>query len=282
MQAKQFTDKVLNAYEHIDDARSKELVQKLIEHLHGFIVDSKVTDHEWEEITQHFLKVAKCCVEEKRNEFLLLSDVLGASQLVELQSAHRAENFVGSALLGPFYRRNSPCYQYGEAIMAEDEPGERVIIEGKVIDAQGKPIAGAVLDIWQAAISGFYSVQDSSQADGNLRAKFTTRDDGSFKLTALVPTAYPAPTNGPAGGLLRMAKRQCMRPAHIHFIVSAENFETLVTQVFVEGGELIEEDVVFTADINMSGDFVKQDGHYALHYDFQLLAGESILPKSTI
>jgi catechol 1,2-dioxygenase len=190
---------------------------------------------------------------------------------------------VGYALLGPFYRANAPWKQRGETIASDGTTGDRVRITGRVYDlTTNAAIPGATLDVWQAATNGFYENQDKDQPDYNLRGRFQTDEAGAFELVALLPTPYPVPIDGPVGELLRLAKRQPYRPAHIHFIVSAPDYETLVTQVFQKGDEIIGEDPVFSADRNLIGDFRKDNGEYRLRYDFQLNPGVLTMPKAPI
>ncbi|MDX2163892.1 MAG: dioxygenase [Gammaproteobacteria bacterium] len=277
-----FTDKVLRAYASIENPRSKELIQVLIKYLHAYVKETHLSAEEWEFTWDYLAKMAKF-THEDRNEFLLLADVLGVSQLIETLNHQRPENTAGFALVGPFYRANAPLRKNGESIASSDTPGERVVIKGKVIDiGDNKPIPNAILDTWQAANNGLYESQDPSQPDMNLRGKFETDQNGHYELIALMPTPYPVPTDGPVGELLRMAKRHPNRPAHIHFVVSAPNYETFVTQIFVEGDALVESDAVFTASENMVGQFIKEGNHYKLNYDFQLKKGKSIMPKAPI
>lgn len=274
---------MLDAYKDISNPRMKSIVLSLIKHLHGFITEIQLSSSEWENVWQMLMSTAKFSVDNDRNEFLLLADILGVSQLIEKINSNRQQNMVGSALVGPYYRANAPLRTLGSPIMDKQTQGARVLIRGRVLDSEGSPIANAILDVWQAANNGLYDVQDDNQADYNCRGKYITKKDGSFELVALVPTAYPVPTDGPAGELLRLAQRQIFRPAHIHFIISAEGYETLVTQVFNRYDDLIQKDVVFTADDNMAGNFVKDGkGDYHLTFDFQLMVGESLLPKAPI
>jgi catechol 1,2-dioxygenase len=176
----------------------------------------------------------------------------------------------------PFFRAGSPFRKKGESAASSDTPGTRVRITGRVFDFETKaPIKDAVLDTWQAANNGLYENQDEQQPDYNLRGRYRSDDNGEFELIALMPTAYPVPTDGPCGELLRAAKRPPDRPAHIHFIVSHPGFQMLVTQIFVSGDEQIEEDAVFTASNNMIGNFTRTGDHFQLNYDFPLKRGES-------
>ena len=254
----------------------------LIKHLHACVNEMKPTDEEWEFAWDYMRRMAAITGPE-RNEFLLFGDVIGVSQLIETLNHEEPGQPVGYALVGPFLRANAPFRDRGASTFSDDTAGVRVRISGRVFDFETKaPIKGAILDTWQAATNGFYENQDEKQPDYNLRGRFKTDEDGTFEVLALMPTAYPAPTDGPVGELLRAAKRSPYRPAHIHFIVSAPGYETLVTQIFVKGDKRIENDVVFTASENMIGDFQKEGDHFRLTYDCPLKPGVSKMPKAPI
>ena len=277
-----FTGKVLTAYSHIEDPRLKSIVSLLIKHLHACVKEMKVSDEEWEFAWDFMERMAEK-TSPVRNEFLLLADVIGVSQLIETLNHEQPGQPVGFALVGPFFRANAPFRERGESVASEDTVGARVRISGRVFDfVNNTPLEGAVLDTWQAATNGLYENQDEQQPDYNLRGRFRTDKNGSFELIALMPTAYPVPTDGPVGELLRAAKRPPDRPAHIHFIVSAPGYETLVTQIFVKGDPIIEDDAVFTASQNMVGDFRKEGDHFLLTCDFPLRRGLSKMPKAPI
>ncbi len=280
--ASALTEKALAAYSRIDNARLRELMRGLIQHLHAFVKEAKLTDEEFEIAWALMAEMAKFTGDE-RNEFLLFCDVTGISELIDVINHSRAPTAVGYALVGPFYRANAPLKQRGESIVSDDTEGDRVRITGRVYDlTTNAPIGGALLDVWQAATNGLYENQDKNQPDYNLRGRFQADDAGAFELAALLPTGYPVLTDGPVGELLRLAKRQAYRPAHIHFIVSAPRFETLVTQVFRKGDEIIDCDPVFSADRNLTGDFRKSNGEFLLRYDFELSPGVSRIPKAPI
>jgi catechol 1,2-dioxygenase len=272
------TERSLAAYSKIEDPRIKELVQGLIRHTHAYVKEFKPTDQEWEFAWTYMANMAKFTGQE-RNEYLLLFDVLGVSQLIEEVDHQRP---AGYALVGPFYRANAPARKRGESVASSDTAGDRVRVTGKVYDIDsGAPIR-ATLDVWQAATNGLYENQDKNQPDYNLRGRFETDDSGTFELIALMPTAYPAPTDGPVGELLRISDRSPYRPAHIHFVVFAPNYETFVTQVFVKGDEMIASDVVFTASDETIGNFHRENGEWRLSYDFPLKRGVSRIPKAPI
>jgi catechol 1,2-dioxygenase len=276
------TEKVLTAYSRIDNTRLCEVVTGLIRHLHAFVKEAKLTDREFEAGWTLMAEMAKFTGDE-RNEFLLFCDVAGISELIDAINHPRSQSAVGYALLGPFYRANAPLKQRGASIASDGTIGDRARITGRVYDlTTNAPVAGAMLDVWQAATNGLYENQDKNQPDYNLRGRFRTDEAGTFELVALLPTPYPVPTDGPVGELLRLAKRQSYRPAHIHFIVSAPDYATLITQVFRKGDEIIDQDPVFSADRNLIGDFRKSKGEYRLQYDFQLNPGVSTMPKAPI
>jgi catechol 1,2-dioxygenase len=281
-QDRALTERVLHAYSNIENRRVKHIVSTLITHLHACVKEMKVTDEEWE-FAWDFMERMAAMKGPERNEFLLFADVIGVSQLIETLNHEKPEQPVGFALVGPFLRANAPFRERGDSTASDDTPGTRVRISGRVFHFETHtPIQGAILDTWQAATNGFYENQDPNQPDYNLRGRFRTDEKGTFELVALMPTAYPVPTDGPVGELLRVAKRPPDRPAHIHFIVSAPGYETLVTQIFVRGDPIIEDDAVFTASKNMVGDFKKEEDHFRLTYDFPLKPGVSIMPKPPI
>jgi catechol 1,2-dioxygenase len=274
------TDRVLKSYSSIDDPRLRSLVFALIRHLHAYVGETKLTDREWE-FAWNFM--GRMAAVPDRNEFLLAGDVLGVSQLIETLNHDRPGQSVGFALVGPFLRADAPFRKRGDSIASDGTPGARVRVSGKVFDAEnGQPLAAAVLDVWQAATNGLYENQDDSQLDYNLRGRFKTDQDGSYEFVALLPTAYPVPTDGPVGELLRVAKRWSYRPAHIHVIASFPDHETLVTQIFKKGDDQTADDVVFTASENMLGDFTPDGDQFRLKYDFPLKPGISMLPQAPI
>lgn len=277
-----FTEKVLRAYANIENPRLKFIVAVLIKHLHACVNEMKVTDEEWE-FAWDFMRRMAAITGPEGKEFLLFGDVIGVSQLIETLNHEKPGQPVGYALVGPFLRANAPFRERGASTFSDDTAGVRVRISGRVYDFENNtPIKGAILDTWQAATNGFYENQDEKQPDYNLRGRFRSDENGTYEVTALMPTAYPAPTDGPVGELLRAAKRSPYRPAHIHFIVSAAGYETLVTQIFVKGDKRIEDDVVFTASENMVGNFQKEGEHFRLTYDFPLKPGVSKMPKAPI
>ncbi|MGE0257430.1 MAG: dioxygenase [Alphaproteobacteria bacterium] len=276
------TQKVLRAYSRIENPRLREITAALIRHIHAFVKEARLTEKEFETAWTLLAEMAKFTGEE-RNEFLLFFDAIGVSQLVEDINHIRPQSAVGFAPTGPFFRTGAPLRKRGESIASNDTKGDRVRITGRVCElTSNAPIAGAMLEVWQAAANGLYENQDKNQPDYNLRGRFRTDDSGAFELVALLPTPYPVSTDGPVGQLMKLAKRQPCRPAHIHFIVSAPNYETLITQLFCQGDDMIEEDPIFTADDTLVGAFRRDGGQYRLQYDLQLTPGVSTMPKAPI
>jgi catechol 1,2-dioxygenase len=217
----------------------------------------------------------------ERNEFLLLADVLGVSQLIESLNHDRPGQPVGFALVGPFFRANAPFRERAEPDVSDDTAGTRVRISGRVDDFDTKAsIEGAILNTWQAATNGLYENQDSNQPDYNLRGCYKSGQDGTYEIIGLYPTPYPVPTDGPVGELLRAAKRAVGKPAHIHYR-NCSGYETLITQIFVKDDKDIPADAVFTANDRMVGEFKKENDHYSLNYDFRLRRGVSINARSS-
>jgi len=277
---RELTDRVLKSYSSIEDPRLRSLVLALIRHLHAYVGETKLTDQEWE-FAWNFM--GRMAAVSDRNEFLLAGDVLGLSQLIETLNHDRPGQPVGFALVGPFLRADAPFRNRGDSIAGDDTPGARVRVSGEVFDDEsGEPLAGAILDVWQAATNGLYENQDPNQPDYNLRGRFKTDQDGGYEFVALMPTAYPVPTDGPMGELLRVAKRWSYRPAHIHVIASFPDHETLVTQIFKKGDDQTADDCVFTASENMLGDFTAEGDQFRLQYDFPLKRGVSMQPKAPI
>ncbi len=277
--AESVTRRAIAAQEGIADGRLRALVQGLIKHLHAYVTELRPSDEEYEAAWSFLSEMAERTTPE-RNEFVLLLDVLGVSQLVDTV-AHPPDGGVGYSAIGPFYRADAPWRERGASIASDDTPGTRVDISGRIYDLEtGRGISGATLDVWQAANNGLYENQDPSQPPFNLRGRFAADDAGSFELVGLMPTAYPVPTDGPVGRLLEVAHRAPYRAPHIHFVVSAPGYETLVTHVFVEGDEQIALDVVFIGCDRMLGRFVENGDRRRLDYDFPLKPGASRLPKA--
>lgn len=228
------------------NARMKQIMTSLIRHAHDFVREVGLTPQEWKTGID-FLTAVGHITDDKRQEFILLSDTLGISAMVDLVTHSRqAVGGTDSSLLGPFYREGAPEKPPGASISG-DTRGEPIVVHGIVTDPRGLPIAGALVDVWQAAPSGMYDIQDESQPDMNLRGRFRTDAEGRYEFRSVKPKSYPVPDDGPVGMLLRAQGRHPYRPAHIHFIISAEGYQPLITALYSAGDSYIDSDAVFGA-----------------------------------
>lgn len=273
----------LDAMERTPDARLRELVGALTRHLHAFVQEVKLTEDEFEQALEFIVAIGQA-TGEKKNEVVLAADILGVSTLVALQNNQDPEGESPAALLGPFWRASAPVCECGDSIARSGTPGVPLAVSGVVRDAQGRPVAGAVVDVWQASPVGLYENQDPDQEDMNLRGRFHTDTDGRYHFMSVRPAGYPVPTDGPCGVLLRAQRRHPNRPAHLHFMVSKPGHKVLVSQVYADDDENLESDPTFGVTRRLIGRYVLQpDGERAtLAYDFQLEPGEMKFPRPPI
>jgi protocatechuate 3,4-dioxygenase beta subunit len=226
------------------DPRLRQVMTSLVRHLHGFVKDVELTEEEWD-FAIHFLTRTGHMSDDVRQEFILLSDVLGISMLVETINHRTGGASTESTVLGPFHMVESPPRDLGDDI-ALDGKGTPCLVSGRVTGAGGEPLAGASVDVWQTNEDGFYDVQQPGiQPPGNLRGLFTADDDGRFWFRSVVPRYYPIPDDGPVGQLLTATGRHPNRPAHLHFIVAAPGYRTVTTHVFVDDSPYLDSDAVF-------------------------------------
>jgi catechol 1,2-dioxygenase len=253
------TDAVVEAYTaKAVSPRMAEIFTSLITHLHAFAKDVELTEQEWFEGIQFLTATGKKC-DEKRQEFILLSDTLGLSMVVDAINHPKGGKGTESTVLGPFYVEGAPEVESGSNLIKRDIGGEIVLVTGKVMDADGKPLAGATLDVWQTANNQLYDVQDPDAPEWNLRAKIRARDNGEFSFVSEKPTSYPVPTDGPVGQLLAAGGRHAFRPAHLHFIVEAPGYESLTTHIFVAGDPYLDSDAVFATKADLVASFESCD-----------------------
>ncbi|MBN8940530.1 MAG: catechol 1,2-dioxygenase [Rhizobiales bacterium] len=278
----QVTDAVLAAMAHTSDPRLAEIMTSLVKHLHGFAREVRLTEPEWEKAIEFVVGLGQL-TNDTHNEAVLASDAVGFSTLVCLLNNGNAGNTeAAAALLGPFWRMNSPLMENGGSIIRSETPGDELAASCRVVDAEGRPIADAEVDVWQASPVGMYENQDETQADMNLRGKFRTDADGVFSFHSVKPAGYPVPTHGVVGKLLAAQNRHPFRPAHIHFLVYKPGFKTLITQIFVEGDQYLETDVVFGVTKALVGGIEKTGKGYTLRYTFTMEPGEAVLPVPPI
>ena len=226
------------------DPRLREVMAIVVEHLHAAIKEARITSDEWMKAIRFLTEVGHTC-SEWRQEFILLSDVLGVSMLVDALNHRRPQGSTENTVLGPFYRENPPKLANGANICL-DGKGEPMLVRGRVVDGKGAPIAGATVDVWQTDDDGFYDVQQAGlQPDYNLRGVFTTDGDGRYAFWTVKPRFYPIPDDGPVGKMLQALGRHPNRAAHLHFILTAEGFDTVVTHIFTADCPYLREDAVF-------------------------------------
>lgn len=234
--------------------RLREVMHILVKHLHAAAKEARLTTEEWATTIRFLTETGQMC-SEWRQEFILLSDVLGLSMLVDAINHERPATATENTVLGPFHLQGVPHYPKGANICL-DGKGEPLVVRGQVLDIFGRPIAGATLDVWAANDEGFYDVQQKGiQPDFNLRGLFTTEADGSYWFRTVKPRYYPIPDDGPVGQLLAALGRHPFRPAHLHFLVSAPGYETVVTHIFTPDCPYLAEDAVFGVKESLVADF---------------------------
>ncbi len=270
-----------------NDPRLRQIMTLLVKHLHGFVTEARLTEAEFRQAAALINEIGQRS-NDSHNEAVLMAGSLGISQLVCLLNNGGVVDDDGSIqttqnLLGPFWRMHSPRTANGSSILRSPTSGQALRVEGLVVDSRGKPIADAEVDIWHASPVGLYEQQDETQADMNLRGKFTTDGDGKFWFTTVKPLGYPIPTDGVVGRLLAAQNRHPYRPAHLHALIFKEGFKTLISQVYADDDEHLETDVQFGVTRATTGYFSKQaDGSYLLQYTYVMQAGEAVLPKPPI
>jgi catechol 1,2-dioxygenase len=274
------TQNVLRSLERTPDPRLKAVMESLVKHLHAFVREVDLTEDEWRAAIGFLTRVGQTC-DDRRQEFILLSDTLGVSMLVDAINHRAAGGATESTVLGPFYRDGAAELPFGASI-CQDGKGEPAVVEGRVLSVDGTPIPGATLDVWETNETGLYEQQDDSQPDMNLRGRFRTGADGRYRLIGIKPVSYPLPDDGPVGHPLRALGRHPYRPAHIPFLVSAPGHAPLTTHLFVRGDPYLESDAVFGTKDSLVVDFEQHDSaaeaasygvttpFYLVRYDFVL------------
>jgi len=260
-----FTQNVIDGMGPKTTPRTRELMASLIRHVHDFARETELTVDEWM-FGVHFLNSVGQISDSIRNEGQRISDVIGLESLVdEIAHTHISESGetpTSSSILGPFWSPNAPFRELGGTIIQDPHKGQVALMHGQVLDlVTKKPIVGAVFDIWQASANGKYDFQDpENQSPNNLRGKFRTDKDGKYYFYCLKPTAYSLPTDGPAGQLLKALDRHPMRPAHIHLMVSHDDYKPVTTQIFPRDDPYLTTDSVFAVKDDLVVDFPKLEG----------------------
>ncbi len=282
--AQDLTRAVLARLDGAADARFAELMTCLVKHLHDFVRETALSEAEWAEAIRFLTATGQKC-NERRQEFILLSDTLGVSMLVDAINHRKPAGATESTVLGPFHVQGAPELPNG-ANIAKGVPGEPVFFSGKVTATGGKPIAGATLDIWSTDGEGQYDVQRPGN-ETRARGRINCDAQGRYAFWTVKPVSYPIPVDGPVGKMLLKMGRHPYRPAHTHMIVSAPGFEPVTTHLFVRGDPYLQSDAVFAVKESLVVDFVAQepgvapDGRklekpwWSVHYDFALVTAAS-------
>jgi hydroxyquinol 1,2-dioxygenase len=262
------TQAVLARLADTPDPRLKEIMTSLVQHLHSFAREVKLTESEWMRGIEFLTRTGQKC-DANRQEFILLSDTLGLSMLTVAMNNDKPAGCTEATVFGPFYVEGAPGFDLGDDV-ANGAAGVPCEVRGQVRGLDGEPVPGAELHVWQADAEGRYDVQrpgQSHQARGVLHAA----RDGRFHFRSILAEAYPIPDDGPVGDMLKATKRHPWRPAHLHFMIQAPGYETLITHVFRNGDSYLDSDAVFGVRQSLIADWVKQpDGKYLVEYDFVL------------
>lgn len=273
------TDAVLTSMAGCTDARLREVMTSLVRHLHDFARETRLTEDEWWRGIR-FLTDSGHITDDKRQEFILLSDVLGLSMLVTAQNNSKPSGCTEATVFGPFFVENSPLVENG-ADISNGAKGAPCFVSGRVVGVDGQPVPHALLNVWQADEDGYYDVQKPAadpQHEHRARAQLRTDAQGRFHFRSILAHEYPIPHDGPVGAMLESLGRHPWRPAHLHFMIEAPGYERLITHVFRDGDRYLESDAVFGVRSTLIADWVRHEGddpsrppvYYTLDYDFVL------------
>jgi hydroxyquinol 1,2-dioxygenase len=274
------TQAVLATFSHSKSERYQQIMQSLVKHLHAFIKDVELTEDEWFKAIDYLTRTGHI-TDDKRQEFVLLSDVLGVSMLVIDINNKEFVDATASTVFGPFFFEGSPLFANGDDI-ANGASGEPCYMYGRVLSTTGEPLPDAHIEIWQADDNGFYDVQNKESTQVYGRGHLHADSKGNYYFWSVRPEAYPIPNDGPVGELLDAANRSPMRPAHVHFMITVPGYKTLITHVFKDGDQYLDSDAVFGVRSSLITDFerhepgIAPDGKkldvpfYIMHYDFFL------------
>ncbi|RZL90964.1 MAG: hydroxyquinol 1,2-dioxygenase [Variovorax sp.] len=263
------TQAVVASLADTPDPRLREIVTGLVEHLHAFAREVRLTEEEWFQGIQFLTATGQKC-DDKRQEFILLSDVLGLSMLTVAMNNDKPAGCTESTVFGPFYVEGAPHYAHGDDV-ANGAAGEPCLVSGTVRGLGGEPVADAVINVWQADSEGHYDVQNPALAHAQGRGLLRSGPQGEFHFRSVLAEAYPIPTDGPTGDLLRVTRRHPWRPAHLHFMIEAPGYERLITHVFRDGDQWLDSDAVFGVRQSLVAPWKKEEGGgWRLDYDFVL------------
>jgi protocatechuate 3,4-dioxygenase beta subunit len=286
------TQAVIQSFENTPNPRAKFLLQELVKSLHDYVRRTGLTFGEWDYAIDFLTRTGQTCTH-IRQEFILLSDVLGVSMLVDAVNHRERDGATETTVLGPFYVGEHKETPHGSDISPQNVTGEKMFVQSRVTDLNGEPLAGVPVDVWHADDDGFYDSQKASYAtEGpSSRARVVTDKDGRFCFRTILPCSYPIPTDGPVGEMIVQTTRHPMRPAHVHFLVNAKGYEPLITHVFIDGDKYLDSDVVFgvkdelVAKVEKRSDPTTPDGKsvpspwHLMSYEFRLKPGGGMAPK---
>jgi hydroxyquinol 1,2-dioxygenase len=288
----ELTAAVIRSFEETPDKRVKFLMEELVKSMHEFVRKTDLTFDEWNYAIEFLTRTGQKCTP-TRQEFILLSDVFGVSMLVDAVNHREREGATETTVLGPFYVGEHKAMPHGTDV-SPNLTGERMFVQSRVTDLQGKPLAGVPVDIWHADDDGWYDSQKPAyETEGpSSRGRFITDADGRFFFRTILPCSYPIPTDGPVGEMIIQVRRHSMRPAHVHFLVDAPGYEPLITHVFIDGDKYLDLDVVFgvkkelIAKIEARTDALMPDGKpsgggtwHLMTYEFRMKPGKGAAPK---
>lgn len=287
------TTAVLDDIQRAGDPRFREIMSAFVRHLHAFAREVRLTEAEFQQACATVNAIGKQ-TSESHNEAVLMAGSLGLSTLVcLLNNGNNGATETTANLLGPFWRMQSPPTENGASIVRSPTPGVPIFVTARVADLAGNPVAGAEVDVWHCSEEGYYENCDPTQADMNLRGKFTTDKDGRITFRSIKPIGYPIPVDGPVGDLLRLQKRHNLRPAHLHFLIFKEGYKTHISQVYASDDPNLETDVQFGVTRRLIGEFVRHETGvppaadvmgpwYTLDYTFEVEPGAARLPRPPI
>jgi len=287
------TGAVLSEIEHASNPRFREIMSAAVKHLHAFVRETKLSEAEFQSVCGYIATLGQLS-NASHNEVVLIAGSLGISSLVCLMNnGDHGQTETTANLLGPFWRAGSPRAANGDSIVRSATPGDPIFVTAWIKDRQGRPVAGAEVDVWHTSGEGIYENQDPTQADMNMRGKFTTDREGRISFRSVKPAGYPIPVNGPVGDLLRAQGRHNLRPAHIHFLIYKPGFKTQFSQVYSSDDPNLETDVQFGVTRALIGKYVRHDHEpppapdvkgtwFSLEHHFVIEAGEAKLPRPPI
>jgi protocatechuate 3,4-dioxygenase beta subunit len=286
------TDAVIAAFGRTEDPRLREILLALVRHLHGFVREVRLSEREFQEAARIIAAMGQKTTA-SHNEVVLMAGSLGVSALVcLLNNGDNGQTETQANLLGPFWRDDQPICASGDTLVRSTTLGPALAVDVSVTDRDGRPVAGAEVDVWHSSPEGLYENQDPAQAEMNLRGRFMTDAAGRFCFRSVKPAGYPIPIDGPVGDLIRATRRHHYRPAHLHFMIYKPGFKTMVSQIYVPDDEYIDSDVQFGVTRALLGDYVRHDEAsaewgfaapwYSLDQHFTLEVGEARRPVPPI